>query len=519
MPSSQPTRSVAIGRYALEVGGSAGTVIAAAPVIGDDDVAEIPAELERRLATDDGETVGQRFERATLTAEEATSRLKKAEALWQSALDGSLLEPDTVLAYAGDVLNVLDSLDRDGRWDEWLRYARAINRLFALVREWAALVRSLRTTLRAAQRAPELEAAVGWAHHELGTLHVAAEHAAAAKRQLETAREIRYRLRDADGLAATEQSLGVLCRQQARAGRSRRNQRRLVVAATAVLLLLLAGVAGAIIDPFSPTDDQGAASSTGQVPDQVTVTVRMRGDGNGRVTSGAGIDCPGTCEVRVERGSRIRLRATAAGDAVFAGWRGGCEDLGRCALTVVGPVTVIARFTAKPAEEPTLTVNKRGDGSGTVTSDLDGIDCGQTCVAPFPFGSTVVLAARADEGSTFSGWSGADCQGTEACSVTLDGSKQVTATFGLEPTTDVTLTTKVDGSGSLTATTGSGAGGQDCAQGCSYPDQTAVTITATLGADANTVTWDGCDRATGTTCEVTMSGDRTVSARFAFQVD
>jgi hypothetical protein len=517
MPSSQPTRSVPIGRYALEVGGSAGTVIATAPVVVDGTAVQVPAELAAPLAKDDGGTIGQRFERATLAADEATSRLKKAEDLWESVLDGSALDGDHVLGYAGDLLNVLDSLDKADRWEEWLRYARAIHRLLALAKEWVALVRSLRTMLRAAERAPELEAAVGWAQHELGTLHLAVEDSAAAQRRLEAAREIRQRLRDGDGLAVTEQSLSVLCRQQARAGQTRRGRgrRRLLVAATAVLLLLLiGGVAGAVIDPFSTEDDQGAATSSGGVP--VTVTVRMRGDGDGRVTSGSGIDCPGECEVSVERGSRIRLRAIAVGDAVFAGWRRGCEGLGRCALTVVGPVTIIARFTAKAADEPTLTVEKSGDGGGTVTSDVPGVDCGATCVAPFPFGNTVVLTQTADEGSTFSGWSGAGCSGTGGCSVTLDGSKKVTATFGLEPTPDVTLTTGVVGSGSISATTGSDSEGRDCTQGCTYPKDTPVTITATLGRGANNVTWDGCDSATGTSCAVKMSADRKVSARFSF---
>src|ERR687887_1091807 len=93
---------------------------------------------------------------------------------------------------------------------------------------WARLVGSLRDVLRAAEPIPELERAVAWAEHELGTLQLAVDDATGARRRLERAREIRERLGDTEGLAATEQSLGVLCRQRALA-RGRRIDRRLLV--------------------------------------------------------------------------------------------------------------------------------------------------------------------------------------------------------------------------------------------------------------------------------------------------
>jgi hypothetical protein len=293
-----------------------------------------------------------------------------------------------------------------------------------------------------------------------------------------------------------------------------------------VLLLLLAGgVAGAVVDPFEDGDEGGGGGGGGfseeiGEPDTVTVTVRTRGDGEGRVTSRSGIDCPGECESSVERGSRIRLRAAAVGDAVFTGWRGGCEGMDRCALTVVDPVTITARFAAAAADEPTLTVTPTGEGGGTVTSTREGISCGPTCIAPFAQGETVTLTAVADDGSDFTGWTGAGCSGIEDCGVTLDGSQEVTATFSLEPTTDVILTTSVTGPGSITATTGSDPDGRDCDDGCSYPEDTVVTLTATLGPRVNTVTWDGCERgADPASCGVTMSEDRAVSATFTTQVD
>ena len=193
------------------------------------------------------------------------------------------------------MLKVLARLDKDGRYEEWLRYARAINGLLALALRWAKLVGSLRDTLRAAERVPDLEQAVAWAEHELGTLHLAVEDAAGAERRLERARDIRERLGDTDGLAASEQSLGVLCRQEAlgrRLHRRRGPDRRLLLAlAAALLLLLIGGVAGAMIDPVDAAN---------------ALTVRI--DGPGSVTSAPdGIHCPTPATPSLRRTSRSCL--------------------------------------------------------------------------------------------------------------------------------------------------------------------------------------------------------------------
>lgn len=78
----------------------------------------------------------------------------------------------------------------------------------------------------------------------------------------------------------------------------------------------------------------------------------------------------------------------------------------------------------------TITVNKAGTGTGTVTSDPAGFDCRATCNGKFPLGSTVHLAAAPDPGSIFAGWSG-DCSGIGSCSITPNAT--VTATFNIAP--------------------------------------------------------------------------------------
>jgi hypothetical protein len=76
----------------------------------------------------------------------------------------------------------------------------------------------------------------------------------------------------------------------------------------------------------------------------------------------------------------------------------------------------------------TVTVNKAGSGTGTVTSNSSGIDCGATCNGQFPQGSTVNLTATPDPASVFAGWKG-DCRGTAPCSLTQNAT--VTATFNM----------------------------------------------------------------------------------------
>ena len=80
-----------------------------------------------------------------------------------------------------------------------------------------------------------------------------------------------------------------------------------------------------------------------------------------------------------------------------------------------------------------LGVTRAGTGTGTVTSDPAGINCGgspSTCTAAFGNGSIVALTARPAAGSTFTGWTGG-CTGTATvCYAKVNGAQvSVTATF------------------------------------------------------------------------------------------
>lgn len=87
-----------------------------------------------------------------------------------------------------------------------------------------------------------------------------------------------------------------------------------------------------------------------------------------------------------------------------------------------------------PANPPTipgthtLTIKKAGTGTGTVTSDPAGIDCGAICVADFSALNTITLRARPASGSRFEGYSGGAVCG-EAIDIKAD--LECTATFNL----------------------------------------------------------------------------------------
>jgi hypothetical protein len=480
-----PIRSVAIGSSVLTVGAPGGTLLTAGTRLSADAESADPARLEEALGTpEERRTIGELTERSVMTASEATDRVEQAADLLGDALAGRLVDLDR----AGQVLDVLQRLDEDGRYEEWLRYARSVHGVLVLLKRWAELLRLLRTLLRSGDQVHA--AGRAWAQHELGTLHLAAGDPKEAARLLEQARSTRQRLGDADGLAATEQSLGVLCRRQASGGGSRLG-RVAALLALALLLLAVGGVAGAMI-----TDS-----------DRDSLSVAVEGRGVVRAAS-AGIRCPDRCDAELDRGAEVTLTARARRGSTFEGWSGGgCEGNGACELTVRGAVAVTARFVEVQAGDFPLTVTL--EGGGRVTSRPAGIDCGDRCDAAFAEGSTVELLQEADEGSVFTGWGGA-CSGTEGCRVTMTQDRTVAA--GFEPTepTRFVLTTATEGAGELIP---------PCSTpGCPYDEGTVVPLTATPAGENNSVAWEGCTpKVPGDfSCAVTMSENREVTARFFF---
>lgn len=84
-----------------------------------------------------------------------------------------------------------------------------------------------------------------------------------------------------------------------------------------------------------------------------------------------------------------------------------------------------------------LTVTLTGTGGGTVTSSPAGISCQPTCSNSFAYGTVVKLTAVAAKGSVFTGWAGACTGRNSTCSVTMNTTRSLTATFNISQTLNV----------------------------------------------------------------------------------
>lgn len=76
-----------------------------------------------------------------------------------------------------------------------------------------------------------------------------------------------------------------------------------------------------------------------------------------------------------------------------------------------------------------LTVNKTGAGSGTITSNIVGINCPGDCTEYYGGGTVVILTQTPAPGSSFGGWTGGGCSGTGICTITMNSAINVTAPF------------------------------------------------------------------------------------------
>jgi phospholipase C len=170
----------------------------------------------------------------------------------------------------------------------------------------------------------------------------------------------------------------------------------------------------------------GGVQESAPKPTDFSLTVSTSGSGIVSSTP-AGINCGTTCSASFAAGSSVTLTATPAAGDSFSGWSGACSGAGKCTVVLNADTTVGAAFSAPG----TVTVSAVGPGTGTVTSNPAGINCGQSCSGTFASGTSVTLSATPAANSSFAGWSGA-CSGTAACTVKVGArAAAVTATFKL----------------------------------------------------------------------------------------
>ena len=160
--------------------------------------------------------------------------------------------------------------------------------------------------------------------------------------------------------------------------------------------------------------------------DLLTYDLTVTKTGQGSITSApTGIDCGSDCIEAYRPNTAVNLTAKAAAGYQFIGWSGACTGTKpSCAVTMRAAKNVNALF------QPifSLTLNKSGMGSGTITSTPTGISCGSDCTHDYLQHTIVTLSAKATKGSRFAGWSGA-CTGFSSCQVNMNTAKTITAAF------------------------------------------------------------------------------------------
>jgi Divergent InlB B-repeat domain/Abnormal spindle-like microcephaly-assoc'd, ASPM-SPD-2-Hydin len=160
-----------------------------------------------------------------------------------------------------------------------------------------------------------------------------------------------------------------------------------------------------------------------------------------------------------------------------------------------------------------LTVTESGTGTGTVTSSPAGISCPSGCSANFAIGTVVTLTATPTNGSTFTGWTDENCEGTGTCTLTIQQATTVTASFAAGTSTNFILTVTEAGTGSGNVT--SAPLGISCPDGCSgsFAGGTQVTLTETPSEGSVFAGWSGACSGVES-CVVTVTAATSVTATF-----
>lgn len=172
----------------------------------------------------------------------------------------------------------------------------------------------------------------------------------------------------------------------------------------------------------------------------------------------------------------------------------------------------------------TLTVNTSNPASGvpiTVSyADLTGATGGTaTFTRSYSAGTSVVLTAPATAGgNNFTSWTGCTSVSTVNCTVTVASNVAVTATYTPPPNYILTVASTNPASGvAITAspTDNNGATNGTTSFTRTYVTGTPVVLTAPATAGGNNFSsWTGCTTASTTTCNVTLTSSRTVTANY-----
>jgi PASTA domain len=245
------TWSAPVGRYTFEVGAYAGSFAHFAPDSSKTDKAQgrrnakaLRAALAEAGKEQQPVTPLEGVENLEATADAVTDRVEHANKVFKALAEGQHLDPRFLTGEIGALIGLLDRLDREGRYEEEIRVAKALHGLCVLAFRWLDLIRSLRRALAAAEAVGD-EAAQAWASNELGALHLCVGNAKKASEHLERARGLYEGLSDPAGRCATRHNFDSARRDVARPLQLKAPRR--LLSASGSVRPLVAGVVGAAV--------------------------------------------------------------------------------------------------------------------------------------------------------------------------------------------------------------------------------------------------------------------------------
>jgi len=198
-----------------------------------------------------------------------------------------------------------------------------------------------------------------------------------------------------------------------------------------------------------------------------------------------------------DRGTKVTITATPDGEFLFDKWSDGNSDNPR-EITVTSNLSISASFVKK---KYALVLNIEGEG--VVEEEI--IVQGSTSTTEYNSGTTIRLTATAGEEWVFFGWSGAIESTDNPIEISVDESKEITATFKLKQY-DVTITT--EGEGTVTESIVS--------QPTLYDSGTIIELEANPSEGWEFVEWKGDLNSIENPTQLNVSGSTDITAVFKF---
>ena len=250
---------------------------------------------------------------------------------------------------------------------------------------------------------------------------------------------------------------------------------------------------GDLIDTANPititmnSDKSIAAAFVEVPPEQFTVTTTISGLGTITLDPSGGTYNAGTI---------VTLTATPDNGYEFNEWSGDLSGSDNPAtITVTSDQNITATFIDQNVTQYTL--NTLPVGSGNILLDPPG--------ETYAEGTVVTCTATPDAGFQFSGWGGNLSGFENPNTLIMNGNKTVIAAFTELPQIFFTLSTNVDGPGSVTLEPPGG----------TYQIGTTVAITATPNTGAQFDGWSGSLSGDTNPETLTMTANQTVTASFS----